>query len=229
MKPAPHARYMPKLFQGSSHSWALQAVSALPTTTTVLDIGPGSGVIGRSLRERGWQELYAVEIDAETRRQVAPFYKKVEPALESYNTLRFDLIFLLDVIEHVPNPEVFLKQAAQLLTPQGIMLVSVPNVAHWSVRCMLLGGFFEYSERGILDRTHLTFFTRRRFRALLEKLDDCRITSLSASITPLELVLPTKIWDNKLYSCLSRLRLALARLWPGLFAYQHLAELKRLD
>jgi 2-polyprenyl-3-methyl-5-hydroxy-6-metoxy-1,4-benzoquinol methylase len=70
-------------------------------------------------------------------------------------------VVLADVLEHLPDPVRVLRSVHSLLNPGARIVVSVPNVAHVSVRAQLLFGRFRYSARGILDRTHLRFFTQR--------------------------------------------------------------------
>jgi len=72
----------------------------------------------------------------------------------------FGAIIFADVLEHLRSPEAVLAAAKTLLEPDGEVFVSVPNVANWRVRLRLLLGRFEYKDTGILDRTHLRFFTR---------------------------------------------------------------------
>lgn len=223
----PHQRYAPKLFTGSSHNWAIKICLDLPPATRLLDIGCGSAIMGRALGEKGFNELYAVEKDPQARQNAGRFYRQVEEGLEPFAAQSFDVILLLDVLEHLAEPLSFLQQALALLAPGGRALISVPNVAHWSVRLMLLLGFFEYTERGILDRTHLHFFTRRSFRRMLKELLGFKIKKQCSSIAPLEFALPEVLWNNRCYAWAAKIRLAAAQLWPGFLAYQHLAQIER--
>ena len=74
---------------------------------------------------------------------------------------------MLDILEHLVRPERLLQDCREVLTPKGAVVISVPNVANIAVRLMLLFGRFDYTERGILDKTHLRFFTRKAARAML--------------------------------------------------------------
>jgi methionine biosynthesis protein MetW len=80
----------------------------------------------------------------------------------------FDLIIFGDVLEHVPGPASLLNLAKAGLAPGGIIAASVPNVAHWTVRVLLLFGRFDYKPSGIMDATHLRWFTQKSFRSLFE-------------------------------------------------------------
>ena len=224
---APEERYQFKPFIGSSHSWAATHFTGLPAATRVLDVGSGSGAMGAALRAHGVENLSAVEVSESARNHVAGIYRRVEASLDPLRGEQFDLILLLDVLEHMSTPFESFAAIAALLAPGGKMLVSVPNIAHWSVRIPLLFGSFRYTDRGILDRTHLQFFTRSRFIELLSSAPGVRIEELNASIPPAEFALPRWMWDNELFRAASRARLAAARLLPGIGAYQHLGAVRR--
>ena len=227
MSQAAHIRYQSKLFLGSSHSWAVEKLVRLNSESSVLDIGPGSGFIGKFLQGQGVTNISAVEIDAAAREHVKPLYKEVVGSLEGLGKQVFDAIILLDVIEHMAEPECFLQNVTEYLKPGGFVLISVPNVAHWSVRFQLLFGFFEYTNRGQLDRTHLQLFNRRRVKRLEKSAPSLKAIEYNSTISPLELVFPEFVTTSYLFELCSRTRLAFARVLPGLFAYQHLCCLEK--
>ncbi len=82
---------------------------------------------------------------------------------------RFDVIVAADVLEHLRDPLRALVRLRDFLKPDGYFVISIPNVAHGSVRLALLAGHFDYSEIGLLDSTHLRFFTRETFERLLDE------------------------------------------------------------
>jgi len=125
------------------------------------------------------------------------------------------------------EPEKFLQSAVNYLKPGGFILVSVPNIAHWSVRFQLLFGFFEYTNRGLLDRTHLQFFNLRRVRRLGQNIPTVKAIEYNSSIEPLELLFPETITASSLFQLISRARLTVARALPGLCAFQHLCYLQK--
>jgi hypothetical protein len=98
------------------------------------------------------------------------------------------------------------------------VIVSVPNVANVTVRLALLLGRFTYTERGILDRTHLRFFTRRTARRFLEE-NGCDVLECRATVMPLELVLGLSP-GNPLMRALNTALGAATRMFPGLLGYQ---------
>ncbi len=141
---------------------------------------------------------------------------------ELYDT--FDVAVLADCIEHSPRPDVLLRNIMMYVKPGGVLFVSVPNVAHWTVRLALLRGRFSYAETGILDRTHLAFFVRESFVSLLTSLD-LKLLELLYSFWeellpeyrrgPLGLIL----WHWRARALFRKT----CRLWPTLFAVQFLA------
>src|SRR5699024_5022996 len=80
----------------------------------------------------------------------------------------FDVVVAADVLEHVRTPERLLGQIRELLAPGGSLLISIPNFGHWYPRLRVAVGRFDYDRRGILDRDHVRFFTRRSFERLLD-------------------------------------------------------------
>jgi SAM-dependent methyltransferase len=222
-----HERYQFKPLRGSSHAWALEHLCASVRNRKLLDIGAGSGWLGKALTSAHPQELVAVEIDTRSHETLREVYNRVLTEITSLRGETFDVIVLLDVLEHLPRPMDYLMEVRSLLAPGGLILVSVPNVAHWSVRFPLFFlGRFEYRSLGIMDGTHLHFFSRRGFMNLCKSVPMCQIEQVSASIEPFEFALPRWLWDNRLYRSLLPARQAVARGLPGLMAYQHLALLR---
>ncbi|MDZ4786014.1 MAG: class I SAM-dependent methyltransferase [bacterium] len=220
-------RYHHKPFIGSSHTWALNIAATRQPKTPILDIGCGSSPIGIALKERGFTDLTAIEVDKDAMEKAKQVYSQVTANIEELQGRKFGFIFLLDVLEHLSDPESYLGEVLKLLENGGYLAISVPNVAHWSVRLPLLFGFFNYTDRAILDRTHLHFFTRRTFKKILLTHKELELCQINASIEPAEFVLPKLVWDNKFFKALSLSRVALANMIPGLMAYQHLALLRK--
>lgn len=227
MSEAEPPAYRFKPFGGSPHAWAIDVVRRLRPgeRLRVLDIGAATGLVGLALREArgGAAELTGVEVEAGARAELERRYDRVHASLEAVPVgERFDLALLLDVIEHTPDPVAILRRAAAALGPGGVLLVSVPNVAHWSVRLSLLFGRFEYQRSGTLDETHLRFFTRRSYRRTLEEAG-LVIEGEAFAVEPIELLWPA-LDRNVLWRALRQVRRACAWLWPGLCAFQLLAR-----
>jgi 2-polyprenyl-3-methyl-5-hydroxy-6-metoxy-1,4-benzoquinol methylase len=136
----------------------------------LLDVGCGSGAFGRLVRsQRPQVELWAVEPDLASARAAEDIFDHVVVGTfpsELLPASRFDVVLCADVLEHMVEPADALRAAVKLMVPGGIMVASVPNIRHWRTALWpLLGhGTWTYTERGVLDRTHLRFFTRRSMR-----------------------------------------------------------------
>jgi 2-polyprenyl-3-methyl-5-hydroxy-6-metoxy-1,4-benzoquinol methylase len=162
-------------------------------STRVLEIGCGSGQTLEMLKSKGFcDETVGVELfdsaAEEARNRVDKVYcLDVEkgPLPEDLGT--FDLILLLDVLEHLVDPWSFLKKIHSLaLKPHGKIIISLPNARHFTLVLPLLRGNFDYKERGILDKTHLRFFTRSSATRLIEEagltIDAVKSTSLDLNL-----------------------------------------------
>lgn len=124
----------------------------------------------------------------------------------------------MDILEHLPDPRSLLLDCRKMLNPNGKLLASVPNVANLAVRLSLLLGRFEYAERGILDRTHLRFFTRRSARRLLEEAG-YQIIEQKTTVVPIEVALGVRP-ENPVMRGINRALAFFTRLMPGLLGYQ---------
>lgn len=139
----------------------------------VLDVGCSSGYLGEALRQRG-HCVVGVEPDPISAEQARTRLDRVvvgtieDFLTHSAGSERFDAMIFGDVLEHTADPAAVLRRCRGHLTERGIIVASVPNVAHVGVRAMLLAGRWDYDERGILDRTHLRFFTKASLVDLLE-------------------------------------------------------------
>lgn len=138
----------------------------------VLEVGCWSGHVTRHLVAAG-NEVIGIEIDAEAAALAEQHAARVHVAdvdatpLSSLEPGPFDVVVFGDVLEHLRDPATTLRDAATLLGPDGRFVISVPNVAHIDARVMLLHGEWGYQDDGLLDRTHLRWFTRRSLRELL--------------------------------------------------------------
>lgn len=135
--------------------------------STVLDVGCSTGNFGEALIKYKGCTVDGIEPDlgdykAATRklRQVANSFAE-DAMKDTFKNSKYDHIVFLDVIEHLNDPAEVLKMFKSHLKPNGSILFSIPNMAHISVRLMLLGGDFEYGDTGLLDNTHLHFYTLR--------------------------------------------------------------------
>jgi 2-polyprenyl-3-methyl-5-hydroxy-6-metoxy-1,4-benzoquinol methylase len=139
----------------------------------ILDVGCAFGVIG-ALRESP-KNVYGIERDSELLRLAEKNCQKVyamdledfDP--KSFPESEFDFIFCGDIIEHVLDPLGLLKGLARLLSKEGYVVISVPNIAQFPFRLQLLLGNFNYEETGVLDKTHMHLYTHATAKALIKE------------------------------------------------------------
>jgi SAM-dependent methyltransferase len=158
----------------NAHSLGILLV---PDGSHVLDIGTADGSVAQALVDRGCR-VWGIEVDADAARDAERVCERVivgdveqldwQTSLEGR---RFDVVLLLDVLEHLRDPAATLKRAVSHLAPGGRIVASIPNVAHAAVRLQLLNGRFERTDVGLLDRTHVQFFDRSSVERLLADAD----------------------------------------------------------
>jgi 2-polyprenyl-3-methyl-5-hydroxy-6-metoxy-1,4-benzoquinol methylase len=137
----------------------------------VLEVGCSSGALTEHVKALGCA-VVGVERRPKAAAQARSFAEDVvvgdiEEMPLPWAASSFDVILLLDVLEHLVNPSATVRRLLPLLKPAGRVIVAVPNVAHWSIRFRLLCGRFDYEDSGILDRTHLHLYTMRTARNML--------------------------------------------------------------
>ncbi|HET6175194.1 MAG TPA: class I SAM-dependent methyltransferase [Gaiellales bacterium] len=140
----------------------------------VLDVGCGAGALGAALKgERGCQVVGLEAFPEAAARARTRLDEVLELDLDSLAALppsigSFDAMVFGDVLEHLRDPKRLLGALLPSLSPEGALVFSVPNVRHWSVVCpLLVNDSWEYTDAGLLDRTHVHFFTLKEFCSLL--------------------------------------------------------------
>ncbi len=128
----------------------------------ILDVGCGTGYLGRSRPDLHWS---GIDINPRACDEASPYYDDVEcisaldlAGLEKYRG-QFDEVVCCDILEHFDDPGAVLTQVSEVLRPGGSLLVAIPNIVHWAIRKAVLQGRWMYTDEGPLDRTHLRFFT----------------------------------------------------------------------
>jgi len=217
-----HEPYEYKPSPNSSHAIVLELVPA-GRPLKILDVGCGPGWVAAELRRRGHHvtgvDLVADEAIGE--RTDRFFVADVERGLPDEVGEGYDVVIAADVIEHVRNPDELLADLAGRMDPTGTIIASVPNFGHWYPRLRTVAGLFDYDQRGILDRTHVRFFTRRSFRRALAN-TGLVTTAESYAGLPLD-VLGV---DGVLGSVVATGDGLARRVWPTLFAYQFVVRLE---
>jgi 2-polyprenyl-3-methyl-5-hydroxy-6-metoxy-1,4-benzoquinol methylase len=166
-------------------------VSKIRAGSTVLEFGPANGRMTRYLKEVLCCKIYGVEIDAEAAQESSVFTEKMVVDdienlswLSKYGNLRFDVIVFADVLEHLHDPLSVLSHAATLLQEEGDMYVSLPNITHNAIIMELFKEAFHYRNAGLLDSTHIRFFSKKSFSDLIEKSPLQIIFEDTVSISP---------------------------------------------
>ena len=213
-------RYVLKPDPHSSHSIILAWLGE-GRGRRILDVGAADGFVSRKLTEHGWR-VTGIEGDPALAQAGAPYCERMITANLNREVPEvqgpFDAILYGDVLEHLIDPLRVLVELNRSLAPDGFVIVSVPNIAHLYIRLLLLLGRFDYLDRGILDNTHLRFFTARSLRALL---DDAGLVveRFSATPAPLYQVLPER-WHKRWVAVTHTINAAIARNLPRVLGYQ---------
>jgi glycosyltransferase involved in cell wall biosynthesis len=203
-----------KLGFASSHTMAIDAVRP---DATVLDIGCGQGYVSEQMAKRAKR---VVGVDQYIRESTNPKieYRKFNLDEEDIpaNVSNFDQIFLLDIIEHLRDPEFFMeKLRAAAANKRPEVILTTANVAFFVTRFMLLLGNFNYGRKGILDRTHTRLFTFNSLRELFHQ-TGFKVEEIRGIPAPF----PKAVGDNALGRFLIALNQLGIRIFRGLFSYQ---------
>ena len=156
-----------------AHSLLMRLV---PAGSRVLELGCASGYLSGYMEQKLNCRVTGLEYDAESvaiaRSRCSDVHQvdldKDDALSAAVSGEPYDVLLAAAVLEHLRTPEQVLRQVRPLLKPDARVIVSLPNVAHWGIRLRLLLGHFDYVDYGIMDRTHLHFYTVRTGRALLE-------------------------------------------------------------
>jgi len=208
-----NAQYDLKLGYASSHTYAIDAV---PSGARVLDIGSGPGDVAAELKRKGCRVATVDRVASANRDRDIPLHVQDLDQSPSFDVLDYDYLLMLDVIEHLKNPEQFLEQIRAAFNHESkTLILTTPNVAFIVQRLMLLFGQFNYGKAGILDRTHTRLFT---FRTLTHLLRDAgfRIREVRGIPAPFPKVLGKGLLGRAAIAA----NLVLIRLSKPLFAYQ---------
>lgn len=155
----------------NAHSFAVRMVG---WNQRVLELGAASGHVTRALLAQNCR-VTAIEYEADAAAGLRDIAERVvvgdlnDPAVLAPFSAEFDVVLAGDVLEHLLDPQAVLNRMARLIVPTGRIVVSLPNIAHADVKLSLLRGQFNYTPWGLLDRTHVRFFTLNSVRDLVKK------------------------------------------------------------
>lgn len=198
----------------------------------ILDVGCGVGANARLIKQSGQdRKVYGItlsesELDLASKEMERCWLADIEkPDLSFLDSHKFDALIFCHVLEHLREPAEVIPRFMEFLKPGGLLLIAVPNVLVWQQRLNFMAGKFEYQESGVLDSTHLRFFTYLSAEQyLVNGVPGLTLTSKQVTgSVPLwflrRYVLPTRTsaWLDGLGS----------RLWPNLFGSQILIKARK--
>src|SRR3954452_12284371 len=183
--------YTFKDFEGSSHRILIDLIGRYARKGgTLIDLGAAGGELGAAVRDQ-FSRTIGFEYNADC---IVDLHKHFDTAVISdlekvkYLPGGVDAIVAADVLEHLRDARSLLQLIRTALAPNGRLFISVPNIANITVRLGLLFGIFEYRDRGILDSTHLRFYTMRTIRRDIEGAG-FRVLAVRGSSVPLRLII----------------------------------------
>ncbi len=216
-----YSPYTPKFGYSSTHTAAMERI--LPNSR-VLDLGCAGGYLGARLRSHKKCFVTGMDIDPVRPGLLDEFIPcDLNARAPSFDALSYDTVLLLDVIEHLRKPEIFLEELRRIMAwnPALELFISTGNIACFAIRAMLLLGQFNYGPRGILDLTHTRLFT---FASLRRALRQAGFDVLETKGIPPPY--PLAAGNNFFSRILLAVNGFLIALWRGLFSYQIFMRVK---
>lgn len=180
----------------------------------VLDVGCARGYLGRRIKEIGGNYVAGIEISEGAAHQARAVLDDVyvfdiqKHWLAEVKEQKFDLIILSEVLEHVFDPVFVLKNAHDMLSPDGEIIITTPNFMVWTNRIKFLFGNFKYQEQGMFDFGHIRWFTYRYLQDVLQE-------SGFKVIQENHIIFPGKLTK-------------FLKFWPSLFAFQFILKARKI-
>lgn len=200
-----------------------EVYNKIPPKSKVLDVGCNTGKLGKELKKRKDCVVLGIDLfeeSLEIAKTRLDNVKKID--LEKYEKPfqdKFDVIVFADVLEHLRYPEKTLKIYKGMLNEEGFIIASIPNIANIKIRFSLLLGKWNYQESGILDKSHLRFFTKKTMKDLFQ--------SSGYKIKIVDYTSGFSFLVFRYFKPLKRIRKILCGIWPSLFAFQFIVRGKK--
>lgn len=220
LQPEPYTSKYDQLLQtggySTTHVYLLQQI---PPRARVLELGPSSGYMTKILAQKDCI-VDAIELNPNDAEKASAYCRKIiVGSLEDDAPFEqldgpYDYVLLADVLEHLRAPEKVLQHVRARITSASTVLVSLPNIAYWEMRLALLRGRFDYTDTGLLDRTHLRFYTLKTATAMFS---DAGFRIEHMHVTP------------PIVPRLGRLKEWVKRKWPTLFSVNFIFHLRCHD
>jgi glycosyltransferase involved in cell wall biosynthesis len=219
--PPGSAVYHLKVGYASPHTWTLDCVRS---GAKVLDLGCAGGYMGSLLRRDKRCYVSGVDVEPPAEGSVNEFrIHDLNSGMPELEAGQYDFVLMLDVLEHLTRPELFLEELRRLLArnPSAELIISTGNVGCFITRIMLMLGQFNYGKRGILDLTHTRLFT---FASLRRALEQAAFTVVETRGVPAPF--PLALGENAFSRMLVKMNELFIRLSRGLFSYQIFMRVK---
>ena len=204
-----------------------QVLNKIGEGKKVLDVGCSTGYFAKEIKQKLGGIVDGVEPDRRAfelaKKNTRTLYEGSidDPGLLSKIKDKYDAVLFLDVLEHLTDPKAVLISIQRILAEKGAVIASVPNIANWRIRLSLLFGRFDYTDVGILDRTHLRFFTIKTVKDMFNEagyeIEDIGFTlGISNAVTKSVPGAARNVIRDKVKK--------LFRYFPGLFANQFIIK-----
>lgn len=189
----------------------------IPAGKKVLDIGCNTGNLGKKLITEKKCQVYGVDyskkaIEIAKKRLTEVMFFDLETDELPFSDHKFDIIIFGDVLEHLRSPESILSRIPKILNKNGLVVASIPNIANINMRLNLLFGKWNYCNDGILDLTHLRFFTKKTIKELFK--------NSGYEITKIDSTPGSKFMIFRYFKFLTTIAKSMCKIYPNLFALQ---------
>lgn len=144
------------------------STALVPEKSHVLELGCATGFMSQYFKDKLHCQVVGVDINPAVKPTIIGDLEDKQTQTQIKHSGPYDVVFASAIIEHLKEPEALLQLIKSVLKVNGILIITTPNVAHWRQRLNLLLGRFDYQDYGLLDRTHLRFFTYFTFQKLIQ-------------------------------------------------------------
>jgi len=144
------------------------STALVPRNSKVLELGCATGFMSQYFRRHLNCQVTGVDINPSVKPTIIGDLEDKQTQNQIKLAAPYDVVFASAIIEHLKDPEALLQLIKAVLKPQGQLIITAPNVAHWRLRLKLLRGHWDYEDYGLLDKTHLRFFTYFSFQKLIQ-------------------------------------------------------------
>ncbi|MBT4258075.1 class I SAM-dependent methyltransferase [archaeon] len=212
-----------KQFKEYDKTYNKYVYSKINKNKKVLDLGCNTGLLGEALKKNKNCIVYGADYSKEA---IILAKKRLDYSvvcnLEKevpFESEKFDVIVLADILEHLKDPENLLNKIKNLLKKEGVIISCIPNVANINIRFQLLFGKWDYKKSGILDKTHLRFFTKKTMKLLFE--------NKGYKIIKIDSTPGFEFFCLYHFKILKRIKENLCNIYPSLFANQFIILSKK--